>query len=408
MDVRDGTLTIGERLRHVRQRRGMTQEALCALVGKGDTRWLRRIETGERPLNDINTIRAFARALDVSLAYLLGEPFPAEWVVSGKRQDTIPALRAALTDWRGLIPGLTPEPAPDLSRLATVVDAVWADYQESRYARVHDRLPALLRETGSAVRATSGPERRDAKRLAALTHQLAAVFLTKFGEGDLAWSAACRGLDLARDVDDSALLGALYRSAGHTLVATGDFEGAASLCEQAATTLAPVLERSDADGHALSMSGMLWLVGGLAAAKAGDRRSAEDFIGEAGRLAVRLGVDANFGYSAFGPTNTAMHTIAVEAELDNPQRALVLGERLDVTAMPVERHVRHRLELARARFATGDLAGAISEIRSAEQVAPEQARAHRMGREIIRHALRARVPGRETLDLAARMRLLPN
>jgi transcriptional regulator with XRE-family HTH domain len=395
-------LTIGERVKFFRERRGMTQAQLAAAAGLAHRNSVRNWENSTRALTDINTIRDLARALGVNLGDLLDDPtiIKAE---NGHVSDGVPAIRAALVDWRSHFPGLEPQSSPDLAHIASVSANVWQDYQESRYARVHDRLPHLLDLTGRAVRSSRGDERRKAQRLAAETHQLASVFLTKVNQSDLALLAANRGLDLAWEADDSATIGALYRANGHTLLAVGDFEGAASLCEQAGIRLESVLMRSDADAIDLSMWGMLWLVASLGAARGQDRAQASSFLDEAERAAARLGGDANHRWSAFGPTNVVIHRVSAEAELGNPQRAIALGDGLDTTALPVERRARNMFEVARAKATLGDLSGAVVDLLAAEQFAAEQVHGHVIPREIVRQSLRTAAVRRDVLDLAARM-----
>lgn len=395
-------LLIGERLRYFRERRGMTQAQLAAAAGLAHANSVRRWESGERALTDINTIRDLARALGIGLGDLLDDP-TLTTAKDGLVLDGVSGIRQALIDWRSHFPGLEPQTDPDLDRIGLVASQVWRDYQESRYTRVHDRLPDLLEATGHAVRASRGAARRRAQQLAAETHQLAAVFLTKVNQADLALLAANRGLDLAWEADDSATIAALYRSNGHTLLAVGDFEGAAALCEQAAIQLEPALMRPNANGMDVSMWGMLWLVASLGAAMSRDRDQATGFLHEAERAAARLGADANHGWSAFGPTNVQIHRISAEAELGNPQRSIALAEDLDTTGLPVERRARNVFEIARAKATTGDLSGAVVDLLATEQFAAEQVRGHAIPREIVRQALRNPSARRDVLDLAARM-----
>ena len=53
-------------------------------------------------------------------------------------------------------------------------------------------------------------------------------------------------------------------------------------------------------------------------------------------------------WTAFGPTNVAIHRVNTAMELGDVQIALDLGPAVDTTGLPAERRVRHALEVARA------------------------------------------------------------
>ena len=104
------------------------------------------------------------------------------------------------------------------------------------------------------------------------------------------------------------MLGSLFRSVAHALHATGRFRGGVDLIEAAADVLQPHLS-SRADDALLSVYGSLFLTGAVAASRADDRRTTA-FLTEAQDGATRLGRDANAMWTAFGPTNVAIHRLA--------------------------------------------------------------------------------------------------
>jgi hypothetical protein len=83
-------------------------------------------------------------------------------------------------------------------------------------------------------------------------------------------------------------------------------------------------------------------------ARDNDRATTRTFVAAAGESAKRLGRVANHLWAAFGPTNVAIHRVATAAELGDVQVAIDLGPQIDTTPMPMERRVRHALEVARA------------------------------------------------------------
>lgn len=141
----------------------------------------------------------------------------------------------------------------------------------------------------------------------------------------------------------------------------------------------------------------------LSAARDDDRQTARTHLAEAGDSAKRLGADANHVWTAFGPTNVTIHQVCVALEVGDVQRAIVLGPGLDTSHLPVERRVRHAIEVARAYIRYNRVDEALTELLNAEQIAPEQVRYHRLSRMIVRDILNRPRPPRLALDLAQRM-----
>ncbi|MCX5011702.1 hypothetical protein OG765_11985 [Streptomyces sp. NBC_00555] len=92
----------------------------------------------------------------------------------------------------------------------------------------------------------------------------------------------------------------------------------------------------------------LFLTGAMAATRAEDRATTQTFLREADETAQRLSVDANHLWTAFGPTNVAIHCVAAAGQLGNIQVAADLGPRIDTSGMAVARRARQSLEVARA------------------------------------------------------------
>ena len=86
----------------------------------------------------------------------------------------------------------------------------------------------------------------------------------------------------------------------------------------------------------------------LAAARDNDRSGATTHINRAGDSATRLGTDTNHVWTAFGPTNVAIHQTCIAVEFGDIQRAIAIGPSLDTRSLPIERQVRHSIEVARA------------------------------------------------------------
>jgi hypothetical protein len=105
------------------------------------------------------------------------------------------------------------------------------------------------------------------------------------------------------------------------------------------------------------------------------------------------------------PTNVAIHRVATAAELGDMQIAADLGPRLDTSALPTERRVRHALEVARALSTRNRQDQALDVLLDAEQLAPEQVRYHFLSRQLVLTWVRNQ-RGKPTYQLDARAKRL--
>ncbi|MBV8992845.1 MAG: helix-turn-helix transcriptional regulator [Pseudonocardiales bacterium] len=395
-------MTIGQRVAFYRKRRGISQEILAGLTGR-TADWLRKVEHNHISLDRLSVIRRLADALDVALGDLIGEPTLMDWPPESGQQ-TVPGLRVALLGHRQF---LGPEAQLDepvrLDELEREVANAWEGYQRSQYSWLTRWLPQLI-TSALAAAARYGLTTDDglrAHRLLAVVYQLATGFLTKIGEADLALLSAIQGLRTAHASGNKLAIGSLYRSVAHALLSISEYEQALALTRAASEALQPGL--GAASPEYLSMHGTLQLVGALAAARHGDRAEAMTFLAEAQRCAHRLGRDANYLWTAFGPTNVAIHRVAVAMELGDGQVAIDLGPRIDTTGLPTERRVRHAIETARAFARRNRVDSALDTLLDAERQAPDQIRYHKLSRILVRDILRRPRPPSRAIELATRM-----
>src|SRR5262245_7848182 len=137
-------LTTGERVAWYRRRRGMSQEILAGLVGR-TADWLGKVENNRIDLDRLSVIKALADALDIGIGDLIAEPSLMDWThETGLR--TVPAVRAALLDYRLITPfgksnAREPLSVPDLTGEVT---QLWDAYQASRFGYVTGRMPVVL------------------------------------------------------------------------------------------------------------------------------------------------------------------------------------------------------------------------------------------------------------------------
>jgi hypothetical protein len=289
----------------------------------------------------------------------------------------------------------------DLERDITIA---FNAYQQSRFATTASRVSVLLADTQLAARECKEEDRATVLKILALAYQAAASVLIKVGEPDIAWIAAERGLNAAEAAGGRAVRGSLMRSVAFALHSTGRPEAAMRLVDSGADYLRGEIADNDA---VLSVYGTILLVGSMAAARFGDGPKAADYLGEAHIAARRLGKDANHLWTAFGPTNVAIHRVNTAVELGDIQTVLDFGLSLNTAAVPAERRVRYLLDVARVHTLTGNRDDALSTMLTAERIAPEQVRQHYLSRKVVVMLMQRAVgrPGVQLDRLARRVKI---
>jgi transcriptional regulator with XRE-family HTH domain len=375
-------LSIGERVAFYRGRRGMSQRMLGDLVGRSED-WVSKIERGVRELRRVDVISELARALRVEVGDLLGQPVLIE---DEHQDDNIPAIRDALMTPRRLSrtlfkPVQPPNVAPDAGQAARLIEHSWTNYQQGKLSRVIAELPKLIGAAQTLEDAATAQD-REGWAVSARTHHLAATTLSKVGEADLAWIAAERSMYAADQADDPLVLASAARAGTHALLASGRFDDAVELGNTAAEWMRPQL--ADNDPAALSLLGMLRLRTAVAAARYNDRGATTDLIARASRAAERLGEDANYWQTGFGPTNVELHRISTHLDLGDVDYVVRVGPDVHAENLPAERRVSHMIDVARALSLVARDEDSTQLLLAAEAIAPHLVRHNPIVRETVK------------------------
>jgi transcriptional regulator with XRE-family HTH domain len=339
---------------------------------------------------DIAAANQRAERKGATLATTIGVPSPVG------APDAIDRIRAALLDSSGLA-GLDDEELPDLDALDRELGHVMNAYQSGRFDQMLGQLPDVVIGAHRAAYCFRGRKARRAKQTLALSGHASAMVLTKLGEHDLAWIASERGLNAAHDVDDPAIIGSLNRSMVHTLQSHGRTDASKRLAERTADDLRPAHDPGPA--RETSVYGTLLLAASMTAARAGDRSAVDELLDEAEHFAVQLGHDANHLWTAFGPTNVAVHRAATAVAQDDIANADRYARQVDPSTLPSERRIRHLFDVAMIAVKRHRTDEAIATMLEAEQLGPEQVHNHLMAQQIVAH-LRSSRSGREDPRLA--------
>lgn len=250
-------------------------------------------------------------------------------------------------------------------------------YQRADYdgaGRVLPRLVWQLDQVGGAGRVVDGEWFAG---ITAAVYLAAAKLATKQADAGLAWVTADRALRWASETNRVGLVGAArYQVACALLRAGHDGDAERAALDAAEDVAVHVVSPSHADRarEALSVRGALLLLAAILAARRGDGGDALKHVSMARRLAEQLAVDGNWLWTAFGPTNVAIHEVAVHVDLGDAGRAVRVGAMVDTDGMPevlLGRRSQVHLDLARAAAQQRDDQLAVLHLLEGERVAAQ-------------------------------------
>lgn len=361
----------------------MSQAAVAGLIGLSES-WLSQVERGVRSVDKMSVILDLSRVLDVDVQELTGTP----WQLApngGPKVSDIGSIREVLTRYANLIEDDVP--APTAADLRGVASSLHQEYQAARYKTVIRELPDLIGRADSAL-LNAGVDEREAALSYVESYVVASKLLTKLGVGDLGAVTADRAAMAAGRTDSDVAQGMAIYQVVTALLRSDQIDQAEQLAMRMAQQLIPRV-RSD-DPALVSVAGALWLISGVIAARRADRWEAERRLGQAEALASLIGHDANYAWTAFGPTNVAIHRVSVAAELGDPSAALEAAAGVDIDRLPAglsSRRAQVNLDLAWAQAQRKRDAEATLNLLEAEKAAPEAVAHNVMAREIMREML---------------------
>ncbi|RKN45824.1 helix-turn-helix domain-containing protein [Streptomyces hoynatensis] len=369
----------GARIADYRKLRHLTQAGLAqrAFVSRGT---IAKIEAGLSPASPA-VVAAVARALEVDVAVLNGQPYLAEM-----RQDQLDRMIAPLThalDRYDLGPDPSIRPRP-LRQVSAEVDELCKAACATEYTRTGDRLPALLSELTTLISGLpDGEDRRRAAAQLAWCYWVAYEFAYRLGLHHLATIALERMGFMGEQAQDPLILAIRLQRRSSMLLRHSDSPMALRVLDRAHQLVA----QHDAPRSvpALAVSGSLHLAGAIATAQAKNAEDVKERMKEARRVAERIGRDVPREYwASFGPTSVAHFDVATAVELGQLGEAMKLARKVRFPAdHPRMRVGRYHMELARAYSQMGRSEAAQKELFRAREAAPQQARYHPLMRETV-------------------------
>ncbi|KAB7836059.1 helix-turn-helix domain-containing protein [Streptomyces mobaraensis] len=364
-------LTTGERIRVLRERRGLSRPVLAGLVGRSSD-WLKEIENGDRELRSITHLVRLANALRVpDVSMLTGGELSIPADGTGKlSHSAVPAIRSALH-------GASFTTAPTVGAitpgaLKDRVVSAWRLWHTSTHQRteVGALLPDLVRDAHACVKAHQGNERRAAHAATADLYRLVQRLLAHICEPELYWIALDRGRAHSEEADQPVALALAAWSTAIGQRAAGFAEEAVRTDEAGMEILRGELDRGDAE--LTSVYGALNLQAAISCGLDGRSGDAERYLAEADRTARRLPGDYSHPQSAFDASNVAVHGVGIGVGLLNPGEALRRAENIapeKITSL--ERRSRLLLDIAAGHAQKRETAAAVHYLGRAHQVTPE-------------------------------------
>ncbi|WP_052852386.1 helix-turn-helix domain-containing protein [Streptomyces avicenniae] len=368
----------GARIADYRKLRQLTQAGLAqrAFVSRGT---IAKIEAGLSPATPA-VVAAVARALEVEVAVLNGQPFLEEM-----RQDQLDRMIAPLAialDMYDLGPDLSIRPRP-LSEVSAEVGELCKAACATEYNRTGDRLPGLLAELTTIISGLpEGAERRRTAAQLAWCYWVAYEFAYRLGFQHLAAIALERMGYMGEQAQDPLLLALRLQRRSSMFLRRGDNPMALRVLDRAQQ----LVGQHDAPRSvpALAVSGSLHLAGAIASAQAKNGEDVKERMKEARGVAERIGDVPQVYWASFGLTSVAHFDVATSVELGRLGEAVKFARKMRFPAdHPRMRVGRYHIELARAYSQMGRGESAQKELFKAREAAPQQARYHPLMRETV-------------------------
>jgi transcriptional regulator with XRE-family HTH domain len=362
--------TVGARIRHYRERAGLSRPVLGGLVGRS-AEWVKAVESGRLLAPRLPLLIRLAEVLEVAdLADLTGEArlSAAGWTKAG--HESLPKVSAALADYAVNVGDGVPATAAELEAQVRQAWTLWHGSRRQRTA-VAVVLPELITTARTAVRRLEGAERRRAAAALAQVYHLAQLYLSFQPVPSLVLLAGDRAMTAAQDADDPHAMAAgawylnhVYRDAGQ------QHEARIALATQTATMLRPEEGAED-----LARWGLLQLALALSYAKIGRSGDAWRHHDEADRAARALGDGYSHPWLIFGRGMVDAYAITMHADLMRPTDAVTAADRLDVAALPsATRRSFHLAETARAYSLRREPVATVHLLRRAYDESPDTTR----------------------------------
>ncbi|GAA1743054.1 helix-turn-helix transcriptional regulator [Nonomuraea bangladeshensis] len=366
---------LGERLQSHRKLRGLSQRELAARSGVALS-LIRKVEQGERKSVRIETVRAWATALDVTTTALLG-PVPEAERQNGDG-DRLAPLRQAL---QGAAPADVEE-VPTADGLRSAIASAVRLYHDDEYGDLTTILPVLVKEAQTLVE-QGGPE---ALAVRARVLQLVGSLATQTRVFDVAEIALEGAVTDAIETGDRIEAASAVITSCWLLLRQGRLDEARSRAVDWADEIEPRMSR--ATSTELSAWGWLLLRGSAAAIRDNRPDEADEMMRLALSGAVRMGREHGSYheyFTTFGPATVQMKRVESAIIEHQPERALQLAREVPPGLRPTsDNRNRHLLDVANARVMLREYDKALDVLSQLAREAPAWLPNQRYAKDVLR------------------------
>ncbi|MGW4412559.1 helix-turn-helix domain-containing protein [Nonomuraea sp. NPDC004702] len=363
-------LTVGQRIRLWRQRRGMSRETLAGLVGKSAS-WLKQVEYGQLQTEpSLSLLLRLSDALHVQdLAELTGQQSMPVRMFTGPGHPALGAVKRAINSSLLLQPAGSAQP---LEALRARLDSAWRTRHISPDHRtaLGKILPDLLRDGQYAAGTYKGAEQRRAKAMLAEIYGLTQMFVAYQPAADLLWRVADRALMAAQESENPMALACAIWFLAQAHRDNGDYEAAHDINTEGMLAIHPHMENPSID--LLAMWGALSFELAYTAARSGEIAASWGHWSDAQRVADRLPADYYQPWTSFSRVIMRAHAVTVAVELHQGGEAARQADNSESVPIPSRpRRGRHLIEVARAHQLRRDFDAVLGTLQLAQQTAPE-------------------------------------
>lgn len=311
------SLTTGQRIRLIRQKRGQSLQVVADLSGISKSQ-LSLLERGDTTLDSMKQLVAIAKALRISPSDLTNVPIalPTDGEVDSAVEDTRCALEEVANGQSG-------GTVCSVGSLLARVDEVYRLRSQCQLREVGAVLPQLIRDIHRSI--TAGRDVPELLPLAVRTHVwLTGMWLRDAGAPmDLRRQVSWLARELAEDHGAPVTLGVAMVGTVEALLGSGMFPLAASLLER--------FPLPAVDPGSIRLVGELVLESAMVAALEGRPGDTVEPLRMARELAMRVGEPTALydeAGSAFGPTDVGLYEMDIAMEAGEPELALRVAETL--------------------------------------------------------------------------------
>ncbi|MFE9786146.1 helix-turn-helix domain-containing protein [Nocardia salmonicida] len=403
----DADRYIGQQVRAIRARRGISQQVLADRMGVSRGA-VAKYENGERPIDSRRTLLALAAALGVTIGDLTGhdrdklDPATAGFHAAVSTLETVLWSRGNITDTA---------PPRSLNELAVLTQTATKLRNDCDYSTLGPMLAPMLTDAYRHVHdADASSSDRAWDVLATTTYGVASALRAR-GYQALAWTAAQESERAAAHVGGAAPVAAAAFAQGQILLSRpGALPAALATTTETADKVAADV-RSVGDVETL---GMLRLQSSIVAATMGS--DPEPYLIEAadqaGRLADASPSTSTAGNESFGLANVALWRMSAAMERREPGQVLTLAPTLAPADLPNEgRRAQYFVEIGRAHAMQKNYQDSLYALLRAEHAAPQHVRTMSPVRELVGHMMRTARRDLTTGDLgrlAQRVGVVPS